>query len=135
MIPPELSDSVNVDLGELLAVAVQRLESLTTDLLENKHFLRLGVVIDDGSLDDRAFHIRSSDLDGAGLVDEEHLVELDRLTVVSREAVENHHCLLIEIMTIMVVEIPINHVQIKIIDEIVKIIVCVLMDGVMKLIV
>ena len=76
-----------MDLRKLLAVAIQRLESLATDLLKYDNLLRLGVVIHDGRLDDGSFHIRSSDGHGARLVEEEHLVELDRLTVASRETV------------------------------------------------
>ena len=87
MFPPQLSDSVDVDLGELLAVAIERLVSFATDFLENEHFLGLGVVIDDGSLYHCALNIGGSDLDRTIFVDEQNLVERNSLSVLRLQAV------------------------------------------------
>ena len=68
----KLSDSVDVDLGELLTVTVERLESLATDFLEYEHLLGFGVVIYYGGLYGCTFYIRSSNLYSTLGVYQEH---------------------------------------------------------------
>lgn len=75
-------------LGELLAVTVQLLITFTTDFLEYKHFLGLGIIIDDGSLDNRSLNIRRADLYGTLVIDEKNLAELYCSTLVSLQAVD-----------------------------------------------
>ncbi len=84
----KLSDSIDADLGKLLAMAVQLLESFTTDFLENKYFLCLGLVIEDGSLDNSTLNVRSTDLDCTLILNEEHLVEFYFSTLASLESVD-----------------------------------------------
>jgi len=84
----ELSDSVDVDLGELLAMAIQRLETLATNFLEYEHFLGFGVIVQDGGGYLCSLHVRSADLYFALIVHEEHLVELHGFSVLGREAVD-----------------------------------------------
>ncbi len=76
-----------MDLGELLAVAIERLESLATDFLEHEHLLGLGIIVYDGGGNLGALHIRSTDLYLALVVYEEHFVELYGFSVLGLEAV------------------------------------------------
>ena len=69
-------------------MAVQGLEALAADLLENEHLVCLGIVIEDGSLDNCTLYVRSTDLDTRVTSDEEYLVELYISTIRSREAVD-----------------------------------------------
>ena len=55
---------------------IELLEALAADLLEYKHLVGLCIVIENGSLDNGSLYIRSSDLHGLSVSDEEHLVEL-----------------------------------------------------------
>ncbi len=57
-------------------MTVELLEALATDLLEHEDLVGLGVVIQNGSLNNGSLYIRSSDLDGLSVGDEEYLVEL-----------------------------------------------------------
>jgi hypothetical protein len=82
-----LSDSVNLNLGQLLAMSVALLEALAADLLEDKDLVGLGIVIQNSGLDHRTFYVRSTDLDTRVTSDEEYLVELYISTIRSREAV------------------------------------------------
>ena len=76
-----------MDLGELLTVTVQSLESLATDFLEYEHLLGLGVIVYHGGLDLGTLHIRSTDLYLTLIVYEEDLVELNGFSVLGLEAV------------------------------------------------
>ena len=62
-----------MDLGKLLTVTVQSLESLATDFLEYEHFLCFGVIVKDGSLHNCSLYIRSSNLYGAFCINEKNL--------------------------------------------------------------
>ena len=57
-------------------MAIELLEALAADLLEHEDLVGLGVVIQNGSLNNGSLYIRSSDLDGLSVGDEEYLVEL-----------------------------------------------------------
>ena len=81
-----LSDSVNLNLGQLLAMSVALLEALAADLLEDKDLVGLGIVIQNSGLDHRTIYVRSTDLDTRVTSDEEYLVELYISTIRSREA-------------------------------------------------
>ena len=76
-----------MDFGELLAMAIERLETLATDFLEYEHFLGFGVIVHDGSGNLCALHIRSADNHFALIVHEEDLVELYGFSVLGLEAV------------------------------------------------
>ena len=58
-------------------MAVELLEALTTNLLEDDNLVSPGLVIDDGSLNDCTFNIRSTDLYCTLILNEEYLVELN----------------------------------------------------------
>lgn len=58
-------------------MTIEGLEALAADLLENKHLVSLCIVIQNGSLDYGSLYIRSSDLDGLSVGDEEDLAELN----------------------------------------------------------
>ena len=73
-------------------MAVELLESFATDFLEYQYFLCLGIIIEHGSLDYCAFYVRGSDLHFALIVEEKHLVELDRLIVLGRKTVDENLC-------------------------------------------
>ena len=57
-------------------MAIELLEALATDLLENENLVRLCIVIEYGSLHNGTFNIRSSDLHCFAVCDEEHFAEL-----------------------------------------------------------
>jgi len=82
-----LSDSVDLDLGELLAVAIELLESFATDLLENKHLLSLDIVVKNGCLYNGSLDVRCSYGYRSFLVEKKHLVKLYGLVLLLREAV------------------------------------------------
>ena len=82
-----LSDSVNLNLGQLLAMSVALLEALAADLLEDEDLVSFSIVIEDGGLDHCAIYIGSTDLDTRVTRDEEDLVELNISTIRGREAV------------------------------------------------
>ena len=71
-----LNDFVDLDLGKFLTVAVQFLEALAADLLENEHLVCLYIVCEHGCLNNSAFNIGSTDFDLALDIDEEHFVKL-----------------------------------------------------------
>ena len=73
-------------------MAVELLESFATDFLEYQYFLCLGIIIEHGSLNHCAFYVRGSDLHFALIVEEKHLVELDRLIVIGRKTVDENLC-------------------------------------------
>ena len=50
-----------MDLGELLAMAIERLETLATDFLEYEHLFGFGVIVQDGGGNLCALHIRGAD--------------------------------------------------------------------------
>ena len=58
-------------------MAIELLESLTTDLLEHEHLVSLCLVIENGGLNDCALYIRITELDLPFGVNEQYLVELD----------------------------------------------------------
>ena len=68
-------------------MAIERLETLATDFLENKHFLGFGVVVQDGGLYHSTLYIGSTYFHGTLIVQEEHLVELYGFSVFGLEAV------------------------------------------------
>ena len=76
-----------MDLGELLTVTVQSLESFATDFLEYEYLLGLGVIVYDGGGNLGTLHIGSTDLYFALIVYEEHFVELDGLSVLGGKAI------------------------------------------------
>ena len=75
-------------LGEFLTVTVESLEALAADLLENEHLVCLGIVIEDGSLDNCTLYVRSTDLYCLSVLKKENLVELNCSTLVSLKAVD-----------------------------------------------
>ena len=58
-------------------MAIELLESLTTDLLEHEHLVSLCLVIENSGLYDCALYIRITEVDLPFRVNEQHLVELD----------------------------------------------------------
>lgn len=69
-------------------MAIEFLEALATDLLENKNLVCLCIIIEDGSLYDCAFYIRSTDLDCTLVVEEKYLVELYISTLGLRKSLD-----------------------------------------------
>ena len=65
-----------LDLGKLLTVAIEFLEALATDLLENDHLVSLYVIFENGGLYDCALYIGSTDLHCCIICNEEDLLEL-----------------------------------------------------------
>ena len=57
-------------------MSVAFLESLVGNLLEHKNLVCTRFIIDDGSLDDGAFHVRGTNLYLSLVFEEENLVEL-----------------------------------------------------------
>ena len=60
-------------------MAIELLEALATDFLEDEHFVSLGLIIENRSLHDSALHIRITELDLPFGVNQQNLVELDGL--------------------------------------------------------
>ena len=58
-------------------MAIEFLESFTTDLLEHEHLVSLYLIIENGGLDNCALYIRITELDLPFGVNEQYLVELD----------------------------------------------------------
>ena len=85
-----LSDCVDLDLGELLTVTVELLETFATDLLENEDLVCAGRIIEDGGLHDCTLDIGGSYLDGLAVCYEENLGELHGLAVLCCEAVDKN---------------------------------------------
>ena len=57
-------------------MTIELLEALAADLLEDQHLVSLCIIIEDGGLDHSTLYIRSTDLDGLPVGDEQHLAEL-----------------------------------------------------------
>ena len=57
-------------------MTIEGLEALAADLLEDEDLVGLGIVIQNSGLDHRTIYVRSTDLDGLSVSDEEYLVEL-----------------------------------------------------------
>ena len=57
-------------------MTIELLEALAADLLEDQHLVSLCVIIENGGLDHGSLHIRSTDLHGLAVSDEQHLAEL-----------------------------------------------------------
>ena len=85
-----LSDFVNLDLGELLAMTIELLEALATDLLEDNHLVCPCGVVQDGGLHHCTLDVGSADLDGLSVSDEKHLAELDGVAVVLGKTVDEN---------------------------------------------
>ena len=83
----KFGEEVDVDLGELLTVTVQSLESFTADFLKHEHFLCLGVVVDDGGLYNCSFYGGSANLNCTFIVNEKDFGELHGFSVLCLEAV------------------------------------------------
>ena len=73
-------------------MSVEFLETLAADLLKDNHLVCPAFIIEYGSLDYCAFYVRGSDLHFALIVEEKHLVELDRLIVLGRKTVDENLC-------------------------------------------
>ena len=83
----KLSDSVDADLGKLLAMAIELLEALATDLLEYEHLVSLRLVIENGGLHDGTLNVRITELDLPFGVNQQDFVEFNGLILRCREAV------------------------------------------------
>ena len=86
----KLSDSVDADLGKLLAMAIAFLETLAADFLEYEYLVGLGLIVEDGGFDDSTLHIRITELDLPFGVNQQDLVELYRGILGSRQAVDKN---------------------------------------------
>ena len=69
-------------------MAIELLEALATDLLEDEHLVSLRLVIEDRGLHDSTLHIRITELDLPFGVNEQHLVEFYRRILRSRKTVD-----------------------------------------------
>ena len=68
-------------------MAVQLLESLATDFLENQYFLGLYRVVKHCGFHDCALYVRGSDFHCTLVIEKQHLVELYRLVFLGSKAV------------------------------------------------
>ena len=97
----KLSDSVDTDLGKLLAMAIAFLETLAADFLEYEYLVGLGLIVEDGGFDDSTLHIRITELDLPFGVNEQDLVEFDGRILRRRKTVDEDliACFDLELLT------------------------------------